>query len=301
MNHLYSQTDFKETISPAQWPVRNRTDVAGQGPDYYHAIYEAYENRVQLFYSLGEKSLGHGRPWYRTWRGGGLGLGWLRSVDFLRVGPGWGTPDCDRLAQEYNIRAHPISGDVGDPRSARAFVHEAARLMGGLDIAICNAGICDFKPILEVTDEDWLRHVSTNLNGSFYVAQESAKILVEQKAGGRIIFTSSVGAFRSNSTQTHYCATKGGRHLLMQGMALELGPHQITVNSVAPGWIHTDINDAASRDPSITGPWIKAHAPVGRLGTVEDIKAAFLFLASRGASYVNGSSIVVDGGWSAQL
>lgn len=208
---------------------------------------------------------------------------------------------CDRLAREFKIQAHPIQADVGDPQSARAFVREAAKLMGGLDIAVCNAGICDFKPILEVTDEDWLRHVNTNLSGTFYVAQESARIMVEQKKGGRIIFTSSVGAFRSNGTQTHYCATKGGQHLLMQGMALELGPHQITVNAVAPGWIHTDINDGASRDPSVTEPWIKAHAPVGRLGSVEDIKAAYLFLASRGASYVNGTSITVDGGWLAQL
>ncbi len=208
---------------------------------------------------------------------------------------------CDRLAREFNIRAHPIQADVSDPRSARSLVRDAARLMGGLDIAVCNAGICDFKPILEVTDADWLRHVNTNLSGGFYVAQESAKIMVEQKTGGRIIFTSSVGAFRSNGTQTHYCATKGGQHLLMQGMALELGPHQITVNAVAPGWIHTDINDAASRDPAITVPWIKAHAPVGRIGAVDDIKAAFLFLASRGASYVNGASIPVDGGWLAQL
>ncbi len=152
-----------------------------------------------------------------------------------------------------------------------------------------------------MSDEEWLRHLNTNLSGTFYVAQEAAKIMIAQGAGGRIIFTTSVGAFRSNGTQTHYCATKGGQNLLMQGMALELGRYGITVNAVAPGWIHTDINDAPSRDSDITGPWIKAHCAVGRLGQGEDLKGSYLLLASKEASYINGSTITVDGGWLAQL
>jgi NAD(P)-dependent dehydrogenase (short-subunit alcohol dehydrogenase family) len=133
------------------------------------------------------------------------------------------------------------------------------------------------------------------------VAQEGAKIMLQQGSGGRIIFTTSVGAFRSNGTQTHYCTTKGGQNLLMQGMALELAPHGITVNAVAPGWIHTDINDGPSRDPDITGPWIRSRCAAGRLGQVEDLKGAYLLLASKEASYINGSTITVDGGWLAQL
>lgn len=206
-----------------------------------------------------------------------------------------------RLAETSGVRVHGLQADVGDPAEARALARRAAELLGGLDIVVCNAGICHFKPILEVTDAEWLLHVGTNLNGTFYVAQEAAKIMVAQGGGGRIIFTTSVGAFRSNAGQTHYCATKGGQNLLMQGMALELGPHGITVNAVAPGWIHTDINDALSRDPGVTQPWIKANCPVGRLGQGGDLKGAYLFLASREASYINGSTITVDGGWMAQL
>ncbi len=205
------------------------------------------------------------------------------------------------IAKKYNVRVIGVGADVADSTAARAAVRRAAQEFGGLDIAVLNAGICEFKPIMDVTDEDWRKHVGINFDGAFYAAQEAALIMIEQGRGGRIIFTSSVGAFRSNPTQTHYCATKGGVHLLMQGMALELGPHGITVNSVAPGWIHTDINDTFSSDPSVTEPWIKAHCPVGRLGSVEDLKAAYLLLGSKEASYVNGSTITVDGGWMAQL
>jgi NAD(P)-dependent dehydrogenase (short-subunit alcohol dehydrogenase family) len=218
----------------------------------------------------------------------------------------FGAPDkaeaeARRLAESFGVSAYSLEADVGDPLAARAMTRRAAELLGGLDIVVCNAGICHFKPILEVSDEEWLRHLNTNLSGTFYVAQEAAKIMIAQGAGGRIIFTTSVGAFRSNGTQTHYCATKGGQNLLMQGMALELGRYGITVNAVAPGWIHTDINDAPSRDSDITGPWIKAHCAVGRLGQGEDLKGSYLLLASKEASYINGSTITVDGGWLAQL
>ena len=125
--------------------------------------------------------------------------------------------------------------------------------------------------------------------------------MVAAGKGGRIIFTTSIGAIRSNATQTHYCATKGGLHVLSQGMAIELGRYGITVNCIAPGWMHTDINDAESRNEAAVKPWVESHVSVGRLGKPTDMKAAVLFLASREAEYVNGATISVDGGWNAQL
>ena len=205
------------------------------------------------------------------------------------------------IAAKYNIRAIGIGADVADSAATRAAVRKAAQDLGGLDIAVINAGICEWKPIMDVTDEDWLKHVGVNFNGAFYCAQEAARVMLDQGRGGRLIFTSSVGAFRSNATQTHYCATKAGMHLLMQGMALELAPHGINVNAVIPGWIHTDINDKMSRDPVLMASWLKANCAVGRLGSVEDLKGAFLFLGSKESSYINGSGITVDGGMMAQL
>lgn len=206
-----------------------------------------------------------------------------------------------RLGERYPGRIHAIDADVAEPVSARGAVQAAAALLGGLDIVVSNAGICRFAPFLDITDEEWQRHRAINFDGGFYVGQEAAHVMKDQGTGGRIVFTTSVGAFRSNSTQTHYCATKGGLQLLALGMALELAQYGITVNCIAPGWMHTDINDAASRDRQAVEPWLKAHCPVGRLGTPGDIKSAVRFLTAVESAYVNGATISVDGGWNAQL
>jgi len=209
--------------------------------------------------------------------------------------------ECARLAAATGRRIFEFDADVGGSDSARAMVDQAALSLGGLDIAISNAGMCDFTPFLDLSDQAWDRHVAVNLSGAFHVGQQAARHMTAAGRGGRIVFTSSAGAFRSNATQTHYCATKGGLHLLMQGMALELGRHGITVNAIAPGWVHTDLNDAASRNPEVVEPWLRAHCAVGRVAVPGDLKTTLLFLCSQEAAYVTGVSISVDGGWNAQL
>jgi len=209
--------------------------------------------------------------------------------------------ECARLACETGRRVTHLDADVGESHVARAAVDRGVETLGGLDIVISNAGICRFTPFLEIDDENWARHAAVNFSAGFYVGQQAARHMVRQGRGGRIVFTSSAGAFRSNRTQAHYCATKGGLHLLAQGMALELAPQGITVNCIAPGWIHTDINDALSRDATVTTPWVMANCPIGRLGRPDDLKAAVLFLTSAEAGYVTGSTVPVDGGWNAQL
>jgi len=209
--------------------------------------------------------------------------------------------ECKRLRDVYHRNVFHVNADVADSKAARQMVEQAASLLGGLDIVHSNAGICRFSPFMEIDDENWQRHVGINFSGGFYVTQTAAKIMINQGTGGRIIFTASIGSFRSNATQTHYCATKGGVHLLAQGMAIELGGHGITVNCIAPGWIHTDINDQQSSDTEAVNTWLEANCPVGRLGKPEDLQSAILFLASKESGYVTGATISVDGGWNAQL
>ncbi|MDE3056480.1 MAG: SDR family oxidoreductase [Bacteroidota bacterium] len=209
--------------------------------------------------------------------------------------------ECARFRSATGKKISHLDADLGTAKSARAVVENAAQLLGGLDIVHSNAGICRFTPFLELDDENWQRHCDVNLSAGFWVGQAAAKIMIQQGTGGRIIFTTSVGAFRSNSTQTHYCATKGGLHLLAQGMALELGRYNITVNCIAPGWIHTDINDAQSRDEATVAPWLKTHVARGRLGFPNDVQAAVLFFASKESDYSTGATITVDGGWNSQL
>lgn len=209
--------------------------------------------------------------------------------------------ECKRLTRETGRKIYEIDADVGNATSARDMVSRAGDLLGGLDIVISNAGICQFRPFLDLSDDDWQRHVDVNFSSAFWVCQSAARIMIASGTGGRLLITTSVGAFRSNATQTHYCATKGGLQLLAAGMAIELGSYGIGVNCIAPGWIHTDINDVQSRDKASVDPWIKANCPVGRLGKPDDVQGAVLLLASKEASYINGATITLDGGWNSQL
>ncbi len=209
--------------------------------------------------------------------------------------------ECVRLSRETGRSVAHLDADVGEPRVARAAVSQAAETLGGIDIAISNAGLCRFVPFLDLTDEEWRRHFAVNLDAGFFVGHEAARLMVAQGGGGRIVYTTSVGAFRSNATQAHYCATKGGLSLLAQGMALELANHAITVNCIAPGWIHTSINDASSRATDVVEPWLRANCPMGRLGQPRDLKSALLYLCAAESAYVTGSTVMVDGGWNAQL
>lgn len=209
--------------------------------------------------------------------------------------------ECERLNTTTGRKILHIDADVGKSAAARGMVQQAADMLGGLDIVFSNAGICKFTPFMEIDDDNWHRHMDTNLNAGFFVGQTAAKLMIAAGKGGRILFTTSVSAFRSNATQTHYSATKGGLHILALGMAIELGKYGITVNCIAPGWMHTDINDVQSRDEKTVKPWIQSHVSLGRLGKPSDLKGAVLFLSSKEAEYINGATLHVDGGWSAQL
>ncbi|UXX79894.1 SDR family oxidoreductase [Reichenbachiella carrageenanivorans] len=211
------------------------------------------------------------------------------------------TAECERLNAASKAEIHHIESDIADPVQTEALVKEAVRIMGGIDIMISNGGICKFTEFLDISIDSWKRHMDVNMNGPFMVTQLAAKQMIKQGNGGRIIFTTSVGAYRSNAGQTHYCASKAGLSLLSMGMAIELGEYNITVNSIAPGWIHTDINDKESRDLESVTPWIESKLAVGRLGKPKDLESAVLFLASKQAEYTTGSTIFVDGGWNAQL
>ncbi|WP_420582305.1 SDR family NAD(P)-dependent oxidoreductase [Reichenbachiella sp.] len=209
--------------------------------------------------------------------------------------------ECQRVEDTFNTKIHHIESDIADEKQTEDMVAQAIDILGGIDIMISNGGICKFTEFMDISLDNWNRHMDVNLSGPFRVTQLAAKQMIKQGDGGRIIFTTSVGAYRSNAKQTHYCVSKAGLSLLSMGMAIELGEHNITVNSIAPGWIHTDINDKESRDLKSVEPWIDAKLSVARLGKPKDVESAVLFLASKEAEYTTGSTIFVDGGWNAQL
>ena len=188
-----------------------------------------------------------------------------------------------------------VHADMGDPEAARRVVQDSAQALGGIGILVCNAAKIQRKAFLDITDQDWKDIHSVNLHGYFACGQEAARLMAVAGKGGRIVMISSVNQAHANPDIAHYVATKGGVMMLARAMALELAGHSITVNLVAPGTIETDINRHMLADPDFRARKL-APVPLKRAGTPEDVAGAVAYLASTAASYVTGSTIVVDGG-----
>ena len=186
--------------------------------------------------------------------------------------------------------------DVADTDAVRKMLRETAQQHGTIDILVNNAGICPMLELFEITEESWDRVHDINLRAVFFATQEAARIMLANKTRGRIVCISSIAAEIGTPTQIHYCPTKAGINALVKSMASVLGPHGITINSVMPGDIATDISrEWDEANPEEIQRYIE-RCPVRRRGRAEDIAAVAAFLASPEAEFVNGSAYVSDGG-----
>ncbi|MGN9910270.1 SDR family NAD(P)-dependent oxidoreductase [Phytohabitans sp. LJ34] len=200
-----------------------------------------------------------------------------------------------REAEALGRRAVAVEADVSDSAAVTAMVTAAAGALGGLDILVNSAGICPFHDFLTMPEELWDRVQGVNLKGAFLCSQAAARVMVEQGRGGRIISVSSISALVGGALQAHYTPTKAGIHSLMQSLAISLGPHGITCNSILPGAIATDINKDDWSDPAKRA-YLDQRIPLGRFGEPNDLAGPAVFLASDAARYVTGASLLVDGG-----
>jgi 3-oxoacyl-[acyl-carrier protein] reductase len=190
-----------------------------------------------------------------------------------------------------------VEVDVSDTGSVDAMVDGAIAELGRLDVVVANAAIARDVPSPELDDERWNALLQVDLAGVFRCFRAAMPHMIE--AGwGRLLATSSIaGAFQGWASHAHYTTAKAGLVGLVRTLAVELGPHGITTNAIAPGLIETP----QSLDPvNSLGPDgvrdFASSVPVGRVGQPEDIAHAFLFLAGEEASYVNGQVLLVDGG-----
>jgi 2-deoxy-D-gluconate 3-dehydrogenase len=193
--------------------------------------------------------------------------------------------------------------DVGDADDVHRLVADTVGWRGGVDILVNNAGIFPNVPVLEMTPEDFDRVVRVNLRGVYLCCREVALRMRDRGAGGRIVNITSVDALHpSGIGLAHYDASKHGVWGFTKNLALELAPHHIWVNAVAPGAIATPgvaatmrSDDPGGDDGGMLEAFL-AQVPMGRIGAPDDIARVVLFLASDLASYVTGTQVVVDGG-----
>jgi NAD(P)-dependent dehydrogenase (short-subunit alcohol dehydrogenase family) len=201
----------------------------------------------------------------------------------------------DELAGAGEGTVVPIGCDVTRPDDVASMLDRVTAELGGVDVAVCNAGIVSVEGMLEMAPEEFQRIQSTNVNGVFLTAQAAARAMVSQGRGGVIINTASMSGHIINVPQRvgHYCTSKAAVIHLTKAMAVEFAPHNIRVNSVSPGYILTELVEPLAEYHAQWEPKI----PMGRLGRPEELTALYLYLASEASSYMTGSDLVIDGGY----
>jgi len=234
--------------------------------------------------------------------GAGRGIG--RAVALALAAAGAELVLVSRTASELDEVAGEIASGGGTARSLPGDVtrsdaiRDAIAGLGRLDILVNNAGVNRPQPFLEVDEATLDLLLGLNVRAAFIVAQAAARLMVAQKSGVIVNVTSQMGHVGSERDRTVYVMTKHALEGLTKAMAVELAPKGVRVVSIAPTFVLTPLSKPFLDDPK-TRKWILDRIPLGRLGTAEEVASAVVFLASPAASLVTGSSLLVDGGWTA--
>ena len=196
--------------------------------------------------------------------------------------------------QGFGVRALTVRADTSDLPAVKDMFRTVVRELGGVDVLVNNAGVVDDRFLLMLTEDSLNRSLDINIKGYFHCAQQAALKMMRKKSG-IIVNVSSVSSVMAIPGQSVYSATKGAVNALTATLAKELAPYGIRVNAVAPGFIATEMIDALPEDKRAQ---YLTEVPLGRFGTVEDVAAVVSMLASDGAAYMTGQTLVLDGGLS---
>ncbi|MDX1646527.1 MAG: SDR family oxidoreductase [Longimicrobiales bacterium] len=234
--------------------------------------------------------------------GGSRGVGRATALLLARagasVGIGYRTREDEARAvveacRDLGVDAWAAAGDLSRTGDVEALFRRAAEEFDGLDIFVGNHGIWppEEVPVAEMTEEQWHRTMDANLHSIFYTSRAAARTL---RNDGRMVLVSSTAGQRGEAFHADYAATKGAMISFVKGLCVELAPRGITVNSVAPGWIDTEMSESALQGAERAR--VEASIPIGRIATAEDVAGPIVFLCSALARHVTGEIFNVNGG-----
>jgi 3-oxoacyl-[acyl-carrier protein] reductase len=197
-------------------------------------------------------------------------------------------------AESAGVGALAVQANVSLPREAERLVDTTVERFGRVDFLVCNAGIWEGAPVDEMTEEVWDRTIDLNLKGTWTVCRAAVPQMKKQQSG-RIVIVSSTAGQRGEANVSNYAASKGAQISFTKSLAAELGPFGINVNSVAPGWVDTDMCADVFAEPGYRKS-IEDSIPLGRVATPEDIAWPIVFLCTEWARHINGEILNVNGG-----
>lgn len=206
------------------------------------------------------------------------------------------------LAKEIEAlgrRCLPLQMDMTNLDQITKAVDDTVAHFGRLDILVNNAGVAPGNPAESVREEDFDFTLAINLKGTFFASQAAGRVMIRQQSG-RIINMSSQAGFAALPGESVYCMTKAGIAHLTKCLAIEWGPHNITVNAVAPTFIHTPGTQPTLSDPEFRAEVVERIAALHRIGEPMEVAGAVVFLASPAASLITGHTLLIDGGWTAR-
>jgi gluconate 5-dehydrogenase len=239
--------------------------------------------------------------------GGGSGLGLAMARGLAAAGArvvlnGRGGAKLDAAAAALKgdgLLAETAVFDVTDSAAVNEGIADVVARFGQIDILVNNAGVQHRAPIEEFSDADWRRVLSTNLDAPFFLARAVIPAMKARKSG-KIINIASLMSSLARPTTVPYQASKGGIAMLTRGLAVELAPHGIQCNAIAPGFFATEMNTALTQNAEFSA-WIAKRTPAGRWAKPEELAGAAVFLASSAADFVTGQVLYVDGGFTAGM
>ncbi|MGO7669556.1 SDR family oxidoreductase [Rhizobium ruizarguesonis] len=232
--------------------------------------------------------------------GGASGIGDAIASAFAAKGAVVGVIDINETvakskAEALGNGAKAFVCDVSNPQSVEAVIAAAQAAFAHIDIVVNSAGVAMLAPAEDLTLEAWDRTIDINLKGTFLVSQAAGRVMLKAGKGGRIINIASQAGTVAIDQHVAYCASKFGVIGLSKTLAAEWGKHGITVNTISPTVVLTELGRKAWDNPR--GEELKKRIPTGRFAYPEEIAAAAVFLASSGAEMINGADLLVDGGY----